>query len=199
VHQQLIGLLDTQQQLEAGGELWRQVNVAQRDTLLALGYSIQDVEATWERFKDAAKDPAAAAEMEAFWSEKFAAVRAELDETGITLTELRNKVQSEMKAAAESASRSLSSIGGGGFRFEYDDTSPKIPHLQHGGIVTAPTLAMVGEAGPEAVVPLSQTGGGKYRADLHFAGGTPTQAAAFRGLAPLLEGAKVDIKLLRRG
>lgn len=28
--------------------------------------------------------------------------------------------------------------------------------LQHGGIVTRPTLAMVGEAGPEAVVPLNQ-------------------------------------------
>jgi len=26
--------------------------------------------------------------------------------------------------------------------------------LQHGGIVTAPTLALLGEAGPEAVVPL---------------------------------------------
>ncbi len=31
-----------------------------------------------------------------------------------------------------------------------------IPMLATGGIVTAPTLAMVGEAGPEAVVPLSQ-------------------------------------------
>jgi TP901 family phage tail tape measure protein len=30
-----------------------------------------------------------------------------------------------------------------------------IPFLQHGGLVTRPTLAMVGEAGPEAVIPLS--------------------------------------------
>jgi hypothetical protein len=29
-----------------------------------------------------------------------------------------------------------------------------IPGLQHGGIVTKPTIAMIGEAGPEAVVPL---------------------------------------------
>jgi predicted nuclease with TOPRIM domain len=30
--------------------------------------------------------------------------------------------------------------------------------MQHGGIVTKPTLAMIGEAGPEAVVPLSRMG-----------------------------------------
>ena len=34
-----------------------------------------------------------------------------------------------------------------------------IPGLAHGGIVTSPTLAMVGENGPEAVVPLNQVGG----------------------------------------
>jgi len=33
---------------------------------------------------------------------------------------------------------------------------PKIPMLAAGGIVTKPTLAMVGEAGPEAVIPLSK-------------------------------------------
>ena len=36
---------------------------------------------------------------------------------------------------------------------------PNIPLLAQGGIVTAPTLAVVGEAGPEAVVPLSGAGG----------------------------------------
>jgi hypothetical protein len=34
----------------------------------------------------------------------------------------------------------------------------KIPGLAEGGIVTGPTLAVVGEAGPEAVVPLSKMG-----------------------------------------
>jgi hypothetical protein len=33
---------------------------------------------------------------------------------------------------------------------------PKIPMLAQGGIVTGPTLAMIGEAGPEAVVPLDR-------------------------------------------
>jgi tape measure domain-containing protein len=34
---------------------------------------------------------------------------------------------------------------------------PTIPKLAQGGIVTSPTLALVGEGGPEAVVPLSRT------------------------------------------
>ena len=36
-------------------------------------------------------------------------------------------------------------------------TSPKIPYLAKGGIIDQPTLAMVGEAGKEAVVPLENT------------------------------------------
>ena len=35
-----------------------------------------------------------------------------------------------------------------------------VPHFASGGIVTGPTLALIGEAGPEAVVPLGQMGGG---------------------------------------
>lgn len=37
---------------------------------------------------------------------------------------------------------------------------PDIPLLAKGGIVTKPTLAMVGERGPEAVIPLGRRGGG---------------------------------------
>ena len=36
---------------------------------------------------------------------------------------------------------------------------PDIPMLAKGGIVTGPTLALIGEAGPEAVVPLGKGGG----------------------------------------
>jgi phage-related minor tail protein len=34
-----------------------------------------------------------------------------------------------------------------------------IPRLADGGIVTAPTLALIGEAGPEAVIPLNRANG----------------------------------------
>jgi len=37
---------------------------------------------------------------------------------------------------------------------------PHIPELAGGGIVTRPTLALIGERGPEAVVPLGRGGGG---------------------------------------
>ncbi len=43
-------------------------------------------------------------------------------------------------------------IGGKGFDV------PDIPLLAEGGIVTGPTLAMIGEAGPEAVIPLDRGG-----------------------------------------
>lgn len=46
-----------------------------------------------------------------------------------------------------------------------------IPSFQHGGIVTQPTVAMIGEAGPEAVIPLSQmamAGGGGGELHVHF-------------------------------
>ena len=44
-------------------------------------------------------------------------------------------------------------IGGKGFDV------PDIPMLAEGGIVTSPTLAMIGEGrGPEAVIPLSKMG-----------------------------------------
>lgn len=50
-------------------------------------------------------------------------------------------------------------IGGQGWNV------PDIPMLAAGGIVTRPTLALIGEAGPEAVVPLSRMGsmGGAMR------------------------------------
>jgi len=43
---------------------------------------------------------------------------------------------------------------------------PQIPHLATGGIVTVPTVALIGEGGPEAIVPLSSSG-------LGSAGGAP--------------------------
>jgi uncharacterized membrane protein len=47
-------------------------------------------------------------------------------------------------------------LGLGGKTFEV----PDIPVLGDGGIVTGPTLAMIGEKGPEAVIPLNGSNGG---------------------------------------
>jgi hypothetical protein len=48
-------------------------------------------------------------------------------------------------------------LGGAGLNI--DDVIPDIPRLAAGGIVSSPTLALIGEAGPEAVVPLGKSGG----------------------------------------
>ena len=47
-------------------------------------------------------------------------------------------------------------LGGKEFGFNFSE----IPKLAKGGIVNSPTLAMIGEAGPEAVVPLNGASGG---------------------------------------
>lgn len=60
-------------------------------------------------------------------------------------------------------------IGGKGFDV------PNIPMLAEGGIVTSPQLALIGERGPEAVIPLSkmnQMGGGN-NVTIHVNGGDP--------------------------
>lgn len=54
------------------------------------------------------------------------------------------------------------SIGGSVFGkdFSIPIDPPDIPPLAKGGIVTRPTLALIGEAGPEAVIPLNKARGG---------------------------------------
>jgi hypothetical protein len=49
--------------------------------------------------------------------------------------------------------------GIGGKGIHVSDVFPDIPYLASGGIVRWPTMAMIGEAGPEAVVPLGRGGG----------------------------------------
>ena len=58
--------------------------------------------------------------------------------------------------------RKLKNLGGGGGSFLGTlgkSLLPGITPFANGGIVTSPTLGMVGEAGPEAVIPLSKMGG----------------------------------------
>ncbi len=64
------------------------------------------------------------------------------------------------------------------YSFGFDISDWKIPELAKGGIVNKPTLAMIGEDGPEAVVPLSQRnnpggagmGGGTYNITVNAGG-----------------------------
>jgi hypothetical protein len=59
------------------------------------------------------------------------------------------------------------------YSFGMDLSSWNIPMLAKGGIVNSPTLAMIGEAGPEAVVPLSGNNagmGGTYNITVNAGG-----------------------------
>ncbi len=65
-------------------------------------------------------------------------------------------------------------LGGKGFHIPGTSVDFKIPMLAAGGIVTRPTLALVGESGPEAVIPLRRnagladnTGGGDVHIHVH--------------------------------
>ena len=53
---------------------------------------------------------------------------------------------------------------------------PDIPGFADGGIVTRPTLAMVGERGPEAIIPLSQMGNMGGGITINVSGGISTSA-----------------------
>jgi hypothetical protein len=66
-------------------------------------------------------------------------------------------------------------IGGKGFDV------PNIPMMAQGGIVTSPTLALIGERGPEAVIPLSgaNAGGGMgNNVTINVNGGDPQAVVA---------------------
>lgn len=58
-------------------------------------------------------------------------------------------------------------------------TLPDIPMLAEGGIVTGPTTAIIGEAGPEAVIPLSKMGNfGGGEIHFHFEGPVSSKEVA---------------------
>jgi hypothetical protein len=58
--------------------------------------------------------------------------------------------------------------------------SVNLPRLAEGGIVTGPTIAMIGEKGPEAVIPLNRAGGmvGGNTVTINVNGGDPMQVVA---------------------
>jgi hypothetical protein len=72
-------------------------------------------------------------------------------------------------------------IGGSGFDV------PDIPMLAEGGIVTGPTLAMIGEAGPEAVIPLSKMGGMGGGITVNVNGGISTSQEISQAIVKALQ------------
>lgn len=101
------------------------------------------------------------------------------------------KIQSAIKGVAEliqypfkiafDAVKQMWNNTVGGFGFSIPSWVPKvggksfkIPEMAKGGIVTKPTIALIGEAGPEAVVPLSKGGGmGSVTINVYALAATP--------------------------
>lgn len=93
--------------------------------------------------------------------------------------------------------RSLWNNSIGGFSFhipgipgtDVGNYDVSIPKLAKGGIVTRPTLALIGEAGPEAVVPLGRGGTGSGMQVVIQVNGDTDPAGAARRIGKLLEDA----------
>lgn len=73
-----------------------------------------------------------------------------------TVKEAINWIIDKLNFLIEKANSVSGSLSGIGINIP---AIPSIPRLAKGGIVTKPTIAMIGEAGAEAVVPLSQAAG----------------------------------------
>jgi hypothetical protein len=98
---------------------------------------------------------------------------AELDLMTPKLMKKMDEIASKMKrkvnidvVITERVNKIVATVSGG------------IPQMAEGGIVNRPTLALIGEAGPEAVVPLSKMGGmgGGGDININVNGGMATSA-----------------------
>lgn len=90
------------------------------------------------------------------------AVIAAIQERGEALQEVLRQLGLTSEELNEQFSRMVYNLPYG-YRVEraiFEASPPRIPALAAGGIVTRPTLALVGESGPEAVVPLDGRGFG---------------------------------------
>ena len=99
-------------------------------------------------------------------------IQSALDRMTPKLMEKMDAIAAKMKRTididvrvTETVSRIVSTIAGGG-----------IPKMAEGGIVNRPTLALIGEAGPEAVVPLSKMNSGGSNVNINVTGGLSTSA-----------------------
>jgi hypothetical protein len=100
-------------------------------------------------------------------------IQTELDKLTPKLMAKMDALAAKMKRTVdidvrvtETVNRVIATIAGGG-----------IPKMAEGGIVSRPTLALIGEAGPEAVVPLSKmNAGGGGDVNINVTGGLSTSA-----------------------
>jgi hypothetical protein len=99
-------------------------------------------------------------------------IQAELDKLTPKLMAKMDALAAKMKRTVDIDVRVTETVN----RVVASIASGQIPKMAEGGIVSRPTLALIGEAGPEAVVPLSKMGSGGGDVNINVTGGLATSA-----------------------
>lgn len=127
------------------------------DAMNTLGYSVDDIRWKWD-----------------LWGNEIGSVEIALKSLGLTAKEIDKllngttlravdftgvdrETQADYEAYLRATQKSFERTGDPMFERAHDRALEEGPLLfQHGGIVTRPTLGIVGEKGPEAVIPLDR-------------------------------------------
>jgi len=81
---------------------------------------------------------------------------------------LKYRIAQQFGMKTEDITHMVDALNGGNAELDRN-LSRTVPKMAKGGVVSRPTLAMIGEAGPEAVVPLGKMGGdGPSMGELHL-------------------------------
>lgn len=133
-----------------------------KDILDFLGNIKKDWSENWQKISDKVTE---------IWEDMWDGMKSFLKETVNGIIGLINGMLDGLVSGINSAIRALNKlkvdipdwvpkIGGNTFGFNIPEISaPQIPLLANGGITTGSTLAMIGEAGKEAVLPLENNTG----------------------------------------
>jgi hypothetical protein len=115
----MTSILSDQQKAEAGGVEWKETNIAVRDAYEAIGLTSDQAFTDIERLNRAMTEEEAA-EAVAIIGENFIKLQEEMDRTGLSMEELKDKTQGELAAIAAAADDTRDDIQGLGDTVDLD-------------------------------------------------------------------------------
>jgi len=145
--------------LEKQKDLYEQIAASALPLFEAMGASIVDASKGWEAFKEAAKDAIVAVLMGLAKQEAIKGIAMLVDPLTMAL------------APGHLAAAAAASVAAG-----------FVSALGEGGIVNRPTMALIGENGPEAVVPLGRGGMGGVNMQVNVYGNLLTERQLVDGV-----------------
>jgi hypothetical protein len=119
-----------------------------------------------------------------------------VDAVGKLAESIARKFGTAFDSAATAANGAINAIPrninvGVHFRGDGGDVTDGVPQMADGGIVTQPTLAIIGEAGPEAVVPLPGSRGYKPLSGGSSGGGAGLASGGEQTIVIMLDGRQI--------